>query len=87
MQLLLLDIPWCAAYYDERGVTAGIRGQYYSMLQSLADEYHVPVVTFQDHEYDPKFLNDHRSHLNPEGWAFIDRDIDAFWHGKLLPCR
>ncbi len=85
IQALLLDIPWYASYYDSKGVGAGIRDTYYARLQSLADKYHTPLATFQDHEYDPNFLLDSRSHISAKGWMLFNRDIDAFWRGRPLP--
>ena len=87
VQVLLLDIPWSAVRYDASGVNAGIRDMYYSRLRSLAEKYRDPIATFQDHEYDARFLHDPHSHLSAKGWIFFDRDIDAFWRDLPLPLR
>lgn len=83
---LLLDIPWSASHYDQLGVNATIRDKYYySRLRAVSATYQVALANFQDHEYDANFLNDPHSHPSAKGWAFFNRDIDAFWHGLPLP--
>ena len=40
-------------------------------------------VEFQEHDEDPAFLIRHQSHLTAKGWAYYDRALDDFFHGRL----
>lgn len=80
---LVLSIPLAGAHYDEHGQTIAIRSVYYDRLKQMAETYHVPLFTFQEHEYDDGFLIEHRSHLTPKGWLYFDKIIDDFYHDKI----
>ena len=41
----------------------------------------LPAIDFAEHDEDPFFVVNVRSHLSAKGWAYFDRALDAFYHG------
>ena len=66
-------IPRIARYRDE----------FYTKLRARVEQYHFPVLEFQEHDEDPAFLIKHQSHLTAKGWAYYDRALDDFYHDRL----
>ena len=82
-QPLLLSRPINATYWEEMGVTAAARQTYYNKLRQLAASYNIPVVDFQEHEYDKYFSIDSVSHTSRKGWVYVNKTLDDFYHGIL----
>lgn len=80
---LILSMPLGGDFYDHAGVSRSARDEFYRKLPALVEQYHFPVVEFQDHDEDPAFLIKHQSHLTAKGWAYYDRALDDFFHGRL----
>jgi D-alanine transfer protein len=80
---LILSMPLPGDFYDHAGVSRSARDDYYAKLRALVERYHFPVVEFQEHDEDPAFLIRHQSHLTAKGWAYYDRALDDFFHGRL----
>ncbi len=80
---LILSMPLAGDFYDNAGVSRSVRDEYYKKLPALVERYHFPVVEFQEHDEDPAFLIKHQSHLTAKGWAYYDRALDDFFHGRL----
>jgi D-alanine transfer protein len=80
---LLLSPPLEGAFFDFWGVPSRPRQAYYDRLRDTAGRYGVPLRDFADHDGDPHFVVDFRSHLSPQGWAYYDQTLDAFYHGAL----
>jgi D-alanine transfer protein len=80
---LILSMPLPGDFYDQAGVSRSARNDYYAKLRALVERYHFPVVEFQEHDEDPPFLIRHQSHLTAKGWAYYDRALDDFYHGRL----
>ena len=83
-QTLLLTVPLHGHYYDYRGVSAQARVTFYDMFRAAAKPYGIPVVTFQDHEYDTYFFQDTFDHPSLRGWVFYDRVLDDFYHDRAI---
>jgi D-alanine transfer protein len=83
MQPLLLSQPIPGKYYDTIGISAAARSEYYARLREVAAANDVPVVDFEDHDYDIYFVTDPNSHLSREGWAYYDRALETFYDGSL----
>ena len=79
---LLLSMPLDGKYYDETGVSSSAREAYYKKVRALAQQYHFPLVEFQEHDDDPAFLDRQHTHLTAKGWIFYDRVLDDFFHGR-----
>ena len=82
-QPLILSMPAPGDFYDHAGVSRSARDDYYTKLRVLVERYHFPVVEFEAHDEDPAFLIRHASHLTVKGWAYYDRALDDFFHGRL----
>ena len=80
---LILSMPLGGEFYDHAGVSPSARDEFYRKLPALVEQYHFPVVEFQEHDEDPAFLIRHQSHLTAKGWAYYDRALDDFFHGRL----
>src|ERR1043166_4380710 len=79
----ILSMPLAGPFYDHAGVSRSARDEFYTKLPALVEQYHFPVVEFQEHDEDPAFLIRHQSHLTAKGWAYYDRALDDFFHGRL----
>lgn len=80
---LILSMPLGGQFYDHAGVSRSARDEFYKKLPALVEQYHFPVVAFQDHDEDPAFLIRQQPHLTAKGWAYYDRALDDFFHGRL----
>ena len=80
---LILSMPLGGHFYDHAGVSRSARDEFYKKLPALVEQYHFPVVAFQDHDEDPAFLIRQQPHLTAKGWAYYDRALDDFFHGRL----
>ena len=74
---LILSMPIDA--YAARGISHSTRELYYERMRELADRFHFPVVEFEQHDADPRFLIAHREHPTPRGWMVYDRALDDFF--------
>ena len=80
---LILSMPLGGDFYDHAGISPSARDEFYRKLPALVEQYHFPVVEFQEHDEDPAFLIKHQPHLTAKGWAYYDRALDDFFHGRL----
>ena len=80
---LILSMPLGGDFYDHAGVSRSARDEFYRKLPAVVEQYNFPVVEFQEHDEDPAFLIRHQSHLTAKGWAYYDRALDDFFHGRL----
>ena len=80
---LILSMPLAGDFYDHAGISRLARGEFYKKLPAFVERYHFPVIEFQEHDEDPAFLIRHQSHLTAKGWAYYDRALDDFFHGRL----
>ena len=80
---LILSMPLGGHFYDHAGVSRSARDEFYKKLPALVEQYHFPVVEFQEHDDDPAFLIRQTPHLTAKGWAYYDRALDDFFHGRL----
>jgi len=80
---LILSMPLSGDFYDHAGVSRSARDEFYRKLPALVEQYHFPVIEFQEHDEDPAFLIRHQSHLTAKGWTYYDRALDDFFHGRL----
>ena len=80
---LILSMPLGGDFYDHAGVSPSARDEFYRKLPALVEQYHFPVVEFQEHDEDPAFLIRHTPHLTAKGWVYYDRALDDFFHGRL----
>ncbi|MFZ3377920.1 MAG: D-alanyl-lipoteichoic acid biosynthesis protein DltD [Chthoniobacterales bacterium] len=77
---LILSMPVDGALYDTTGVSRSARQVYYDRMSKLTQQYHFPLIQFEDHDADPTFLSAHREHPSPKGWTYYDRALEDFFH-------
>jgi D-alanine transfer protein len=74
---LILSMPIDA--YAARGVSLSTRELYYDKMRELSARYRFPVIEFEQHDADPRFLIARREHPTPRGWMVYDRALDDFF--------
>ena len=74
---LILSMPIDAN--TARGVSRSAREVYYERMRELAQQYHIPVIEFEQHDADPSFLIARREHPTPRGWMAYNRALDDFF--------
>ena len=74
---LILSMPIDAN--AARGVSWSAREVYYERMRELAQRYHFPVIEFEQHDADPRFLIARREHPTPRGWMAYNRALDDFF--------
>ena len=74
---LILSMPISAN--AARGVSRSAREVYYERMRELAQQYHFPVIEFEQHDADPTFLIARREHPTPRGWMAYNRALDDFF--------
>ena len=74
---LILSMPISAN--AARGVSRSAREVYYERMRELAQQYHFPVIEFEQHDADPSFLIARREHPTPRGWMAYNRALDDFF--------
>jgi D-alanine transfer protein len=74
---LILSMPIGAN--SARGVSRSAREVYYERMRELAQQYHLPVIEFEQHDADPSFLIARREHPTPRGWMAYNRALDDFF--------
>ena len=74
---LILSMPIDA--YAAKGVSRSAREVYYERMRELTQQYHLPVVEFEQHDADPGFLIARREHPTPRGWMVYNRALDDFF--------
>jgi D-alanine transfer protein len=80
---LILSMPLGGNFYDHAGVSRSARDEFYRKLPALVEQYHFPVVEFQEHDDDPAFLIRQTPHLTAKGWAYYDQALNDFFHARL----
>jgi D-alanine transfer protein len=80
-QPIILSQPLAGAAFDHLRVRRSAREAYYERFRKVTRPYGVPVIDFAEHDEDPFFVVNVRSHLSAKGWAYYDRALDAFYHG------
>jgi D-alanine transfer protein len=74
---LIVSMPFDA--YAARGVSHSTRELYYDRMRGLAEQYHFPLIEFEQRDADPRFLIAHREHPTPRGWMVYNRALDDFF--------
>lgn len=82
---LVLSMPLGGHFYDHAGISRSARDEFYKKFAALVEQYHFPAVEFQEYDEDPGFLIRQQPHLTAKGWAYYDRTLDDFFHGRLPP--
>ncbi len=78
---LLISLPVNGRFLSDEGVSRYEWRKYYAAIANVAERYGFPVADFNKFEDDPQFFG--YADPNPEGWIYINRVVNAYYHGKL----
>jgi len=81
---LVWSLPLPGPFEDYTRHSAAARRAYYDRYERAVAPAKVAWLDFRAHDEDTYFLNDPGSHLSSRGWAFADRALDLFWHGRSI---
>lgn len=82
-EVLVLGRPMKGSYYDALGISAAARARFYARMRTVTKQYGATLVDFHEFEYDDLFGIDHWPHTGKEGWVYVNRILDQFYHGTL----
>jgi len=82
-QPLILSMPVHARDLEITGVSERARGAYEERLRAITSRHGAPLVYFRQNEDDPDFFSDNLDHLGAKGWAYYNKMLDDFFHGRL----
>lgn len=80
---LIIGRPMKGVLDDARGPSASARQVFYERMQDVVRAYRFPLVDFHEFDGDPYFVDDALSHTSREGWVYVDRVMDDFFHKRL----
>jgi D-alanine transfer protein len=78
---MILAQPLAGPAFDRLGVRRAAREAFYQRFREVTRPYAVPAIDFAEHDEDPFFVVNVRSHLSAKDWAYYDQALDAFYHG------
>jgi len=82
---LILSRPINVHIWQAQGVSEQAQNIYYIKLNDIVNQYHMPLVDYQQYGTDIYFSIDPGSHSSPEGWVYVDQTLDDFFHGRIEP--
>jgi D-alanine transfer protein len=82
-QPVIMSRPINGALYTASGISKTGQQAYYTKLENLVGTYGMPLVDFHQYTTDRFFNIDQASHTSREGWAIVDKRLDAFYHGNI----
>jgi D-alanine transfer protein len=77
---LIICIPPNGWYIEANGVSHETLELFEQRIHEMCHRDGVPVVAFEDHLEDRKFIIDHWDHLSVKGWMFVNQALDEFYH-------
>lgn len=78
---LVVSMPLPGLYYNYTEISRTFRQVFYDKFAEVTGRPDLYSVVMSDHDEDRFFLYD-MNHFTARGWLFVDRAIDAFWHGE-----
>ena len=83
---LIVTIPMDATAQEDGGISQQVRNTcYYGRMESLCAKRGFAFDSLQEHEHNPDFLLEHRSHISRDGWPYVNQVLDAFYHDLPKP--
>ena len=80
---LLLGRPMNVHLWEALGVSENAQNTYYTQLHAITDQYHMPLVDYQQYGTDIYFSIDQGAHTSGYGWVYVDQTLDEFFHGNI----
>ncbi len=82
-QPLILSRPMNVPIWEAQGVSEQAQNIYYVKLNEMVNQYHMPLVDYQQYGTDIYFSIDQGAHTSRYGWIYVDQTLDEFFHGNL----
>jgi D-alanine transfer protein len=84
-QPLILSRPMNVHIWEAQGVSEQAQNIYYVKLNEMVNQYHMPLVDYQQYDTDIYFSIDQGAHTSRYGWIYVDQTLDQFFHGQIQP--
>ena len=84
-QPLILSRPMNVHLWEAQGVSEQAQNIYYVKLNEMVNQYHMPLVDYQQYGTDIYFSIDQGAHTSRYGWVYVDQTLDEFFHGQIQP--
>ena len=84
-QPLILSRPMNVHIWEAQGVSEQAQNIYYVKLNEMVNQYHMPLVDYQQYGTDIYFSIDQGAHTSRYGWIYVDQTLDQFFHGQIQP--
>jgi len=82
-QPLILSRPMNVHIWEAQGVSEQAQNIYYVKLNEIVNQYHMPLVDYQQYGTDIYFSIDQGAHTSRYGWIYVDQTLDEFFRGNL----
>ena len=82
-QPLILSRPMNVHLWEALGVSGQAQDIYYIKLNDIVNQYHMPLVDYQQYGTDIYFSIDQGAHTSRYGWVYVDQTLDEFFHNTL----
>jgi D-alanine transfer protein len=82
-QPLILSRPMNVHLWEALGVSEQAQEIYYVKLSDIVNQYHMPLVDYQQYGTDIYFSIDQGAHTSRYGWVYVDQTLDEFFHNTL----
>ena len=82
-QPLILSRPMNVHIWEAQGVSEQAQNIYYVKLNEMVNQYHMPLVDYQQYGTDIYFSIDQGAHTSRYGWVYVDQTLDEFFHNNL----
>ena len=82
-QPLILSRPMNVHVWEAVGVSEQAQNIYYVKLTNIVNQYHMPLVDYQQYGTDIYFSMDQGAHTSRYGWVYVDQTLDEFFHGNI----
>jgi D-alanine transfer protein len=79
---LLLGRPLKGQFYNATGISDKALSEYYTKLDKAAYKYSFTIRDSREFQNDIYFGVDPAPHTSREGWAYIDKILNDFYHAK-----
>ena len=82
-QPLILSRPMNVHLWEALGVSEQAQNTYYAKLNDNVNQYHMPLVDYQQYGTDIYFSIDQGAHTSRYGWVYVDQTLDQFFHNTI----
>lgn len=79
---LLVGRPMNDKYFNYVGISNEAMDRYFGFVEKEAARFGFPLVDFKDYRGDSYFGVDPAPHTSQEGWVYVDKIYNDFYHGN-----